>query len=76
MRLEDLCSEYLEVEDTSEAREESAPLSSTDDCGLIFLCGPLWLLCYEFFVRMTVTVHPSCTGAIIYVCYLYNWNMI
>ena len=41
MRLEDLCNEYLKVEDTSEAHEESAPLPLTDDCGLIFLRGPL-----------------------------------
>ena len=41
MSLEDLCNENLEVEDTSEVHEESVPLPSTDDFGLIFLRGPL-----------------------------------
>jgi hypothetical protein len=41
MSFEDLCIENLEVEVTSEVDEESVPLPSTDDCGLIFLHGPL-----------------------------------
>jgi hypothetical protein len=36
MSIEDHCNESLEMEDTSEVIEESVPLPSTDDCGLIF----------------------------------------
>ena len=48
MRLYDHCDEYLLVEDTSEVHEESVPLPSIDDCGLIFLCGPYDLCVTNF----------------------------
>jgi hypothetical protein len=44
------------VEGTSEVKEESACVPTANYFRLVFLGGPLWVVCYEFLLNTKETV--------------------
>lgn len=51
-----LCNEDPDVEGTSEVKEESACVPTANYFRLVFLGGPLWVVCYEFLLNTKETV--------------------